>query len=150
MPAFVKTPAQEKVWARAKAIVAEQRAKAEKSFTDKDWGLVNHIYQNMVDAGIKRVSARADDVGVLLANVEYMLARRRRKVKADKNEDLDDGAKAVVEALSAVMAVGGQTIAAVRKAKSLGRASKEGASVARELHSLADRLTKLLSSLKDA
>ena len=34
-------------WARAKAAVAKSKGKAESAFTDRDWGLVQKIYQEM-------------------------------------------------------------------------------------------------------
>jgi hypothetical protein len=149
MPGSVKTPAQEKAWKRAKEIVSEQRSKGEASFTDKDWGLVNHIYHNMVESSlVAAAQSSAQDVHVLLAQVQYMLTRRRKKVRADKNEDLPETAKDLVEALSAVMAVGGQTIAALRKSKGEVVNEKESAALSGELHSLAEKLTKLLDTLR--
>lgn len=47
MPAFIKTPRDEARWAKAKKHAAKSKKKDEGSFTDQDWGLVNHIYQNM-------------------------------------------------------------------------------------------------------
>jgi len=47
MPAFVKTPKDEKRWAKAKKAVESSRKISEGSFVDNDWALVNHIYQKM-------------------------------------------------------------------------------------------------------
>lgn len=49
-PAFIKTPAQEKKWKRAKQAVSRSRDKAESDFTDQDWGLVNKIYHSIKKA----------------------------------------------------------------------------------------------------
>ncbi len=46
MPAnIVKSPADEKKWTRAKQIVKKQKGRKPKS--DRDWGLVTHIFKNM-------------------------------------------------------------------------------------------------------
>ena len=45
MPAFVKTPADEKTWARAKQAVLDSRELKESDMSDEDWGLVTHIYK---------------------------------------------------------------------------------------------------------
>lgn len=47
MPAFIKTPKDEKRWSEAKQAASKSKSKDESSFTDQDWALVNHIYQNM-------------------------------------------------------------------------------------------------------
>jgi len=41
MPAFIKTPADEKKWNAIKHSVAKQRGKSVDSFTDRDWATVN-------------------------------------------------------------------------------------------------------------
>jgi len=46
MPAFIKTPKQEKDWKRAKDLVHKQYPKI-KEKNNKFWQLTNHIYQNM-------------------------------------------------------------------------------------------------------
>lgn len=55
MPAFVKTPAQEAKWKRAKDAVKRSRKKEQSDFSSTDWGLVTHIYQ-----GIKKAQASGD------------------------------------------------------------------------------------------
>lgn len=50
MPAFVKTAADEKRWDRAKDAVSKSRDKKQSDFTDRDWGLVNSIYQKMKES----------------------------------------------------------------------------------------------------
>lgn len=52
MPAFVKTPKQEKRWAKAKKAVESSRKTSEDSFADSDWALVNHIYQKMAKTNL--------------------------------------------------------------------------------------------------
>ena len=51
MPSFIKNKKDEKKWQRAKRIVEDQHSKAggrtEPDFTDRDWALANHIYQNL-------------------------------------------------------------------------------------------------------
>lgn len=41
MPAFIKTPADEKKWNAIKHSVAKQRGKSIEEFTDRDWATVN-------------------------------------------------------------------------------------------------------------
>jgi len=41
MPAFIKTPSDEKKWNAIKHSVAKQRGKSTENFTDRDWATVN-------------------------------------------------------------------------------------------------------------
>lgn len=41
MPAFIKTPADERKWNAIKHSVAKQRGKSTEDFTDRDWATVN-------------------------------------------------------------------------------------------------------------
>jgi hypothetical protein len=43
MPSWV---ADDDLWKKAKEIVVKQRERNPDSFTDRDWGLVTHIYKN--------------------------------------------------------------------------------------------------------
>ena len=51
MPAFIKTPADEARWAKAKEAANKQHSESE---GDKYWGLVNHIYQNIGKAELAK------------------------------------------------------------------------------------------------
>jgi len=45
VPAFIKTDTDERLWQEAKEIVVEQTNKPMSKFTDRDWGLVTHIWK---------------------------------------------------------------------------------------------------------
>lgn len=47
MPSNIRTPAEEKMWKRAKAHVKDSKGYGQDSFTDQDWGLVQTIYQKI-------------------------------------------------------------------------------------------------------
>lgn len=47
MPGFIKTPQDEKRWAKAKEGVMKARKKTQEQMTDRDWALTNSIYQKM-------------------------------------------------------------------------------------------------------
>lgn len=47
MPGFVQTKRDEERWSRAKRAVSRSKNKDEKSFTNRDWGLVNYLYHKM-------------------------------------------------------------------------------------------------------
>lgn len=64
MPAFVKTPADEKAWQRAKAKHKETSGvhDNEDQWQDKDWAIVTTIFKNMrggAAARLRRVRIRA-------------------------------------------------------------------------------------------
>jgi hypothetical protein len=85
MPAFIKNPKDESRWNRAKQSVSESRKKDEKSFTDADWGLVNHIYQSM------KKSELLDRFKELLQKAKTAINNDSlNKAKGDLNESLDN------------------------------------------------------------
>lgn len=47
MPAFVKTPKDERKWKRAKNAVKRAKKKPQKDFSNRDWGLTTHIFQRI-------------------------------------------------------------------------------------------------------
>ena len=143
MPAWVNTPAEERQWQRAKQIVRQQRSKKEAEFTDRDWALTNHIFHKMSASVVVEERKR---VNVLLAHVESLI--EARKSKKDKNADLPDDVKLLVEALSSVMAYGGQTISALRKKKTTGLSEEETAALAEELENIAESVKSVLDTLK--
>ncbi len=145
MPAWVNSPAKEAAWQKAKEIVRKQRGKAEASFEDRDWGLVTHIAKNMLQSSVPH----NEETQVLLAKVEVLLERRRIRAKRDKDSQLPEDVKALVEALSGVMAQGGQTIAALRSSKKTGISEEESAKLAEELRSTAERIKKLLEGVRE-
>ena len=145
MPGWVNTPAKEKAWKKAKGIVRKQRNKVEDDFSDKDWGLVTHIAQNMLASTIDLHKDEATTV--LLAQVEYLLEARRKKDKKRKDAGLPDDVRGLVEALSAVMATGGQTIAALRNMKKTGMESEAATSLAEDLRKTAETLKTLLEKV---
>jgi hypothetical protein len=143
MPAWVSTPAEERRWQRAKQIVRQQRSKKEAEFAERDWALANHIFHNMSASVSTRGSER---VNILLAHVESLI--EARKSKKDKNADLPDDVRMLVEALSGVMAYGGQTISALRKEKTTGLSEEESAALAEELENVAVSVKSVLDKLK--
>ena len=143
MPAWINTPAEERQWQRAKQIVRQQRSKKEAEFTDRDWALANHIFHKMSASVVVEERKR---VNVLLAHVESLI--EARKSKKDKNADLPDDVKLLVEALSSVMAYGGQTISALRKEKTTGLSEEETAALAEELENIAESVKSVLDTLK--
>jgi len=55
MPAFVKTPKDEKIWSHAKSIVKENKGiKDESNMSDRHWGLVNYLFHKI--KGVKPAS----------------------------------------------------------------------------------------------
>ncbi len=54
MPAFIKTPADEKKWNDIKHSVAKQRGKSTADFTDRDWATVNAAWHKSEYEGIKK------------------------------------------------------------------------------------------------
>lgn len=137
----------DKTWRKAKAIVARQRNKVEASFADRDWALCHRVYNNMVKSSV-RAAAETGDVKVLLARVESILTARQIKDKKDKDDGLPEDVRILVEALSAVMASGGQTIAALRRSKSSGMKPEEAEKLAGHLASTAKTIGELLEKLK--
>lgn len=145
MPSFVKD---EEAWSTAKRIVSKQRGRTENAFTDRDWGLANHIYHGIVKSSVDRILGDKEKTKVLLAHVEYLLEARRKKAKKGNDEDLPEDIAPIVEALKKVMGSGGQTIALLRQAESSGLEPQEVAALANELSGVATKLKKLLDSLK--
>ena len=146
MPAWINTPAEERQWQRAKQIVRQQRSKKEAEFTDRDWALANHIFHKMSASVMEERKRVRTHVNVLLAHVESLIEARKRK--KDKNADLPDDVKLLVEALSSVMAYGGQTISALRKEKTTGLSEEETAALAEELENIAESVKSVLDTLK--
>ena len=137
----------DKTWQKAKAIVARQRNKVSASFADKDWALCNRVYNNMVKSSV-RAAADTGDVKILLARVESILTARQIKGKKDKDDGLPEDVRILVEALSVVMASGGQTIAALRRSKSSGMKPEEAVKLAGQLQDTAKAVGNLLEKLK--
>ena len=108
MPGWVDSPKEEKAWKHAKEIVGRQRKKKEADFTDRDWGLVTHVAQNILKSSVGGGKVTVDEHMVYaLARVERILDARRKDDKKKKDADLPPDAKALVESLSQVMASAG-------------------------------------------
>lgn len=150
MPGWLDTATEEKAWKKAKSIVRNQRKKTEDKFSDRDWGLVTHIAQNILKSSMMSTGARPLDEHMVfaLARVEHILEARRKKAKKGNDEDLPEDIAPIVEALKKVMGSGGQTIAMLRQAESSGLEPQEVESLANELSGVAAKLKKLLDSLK--
>ncbi len=143
--AGLKGEKDEKTWTKAKLIVARQRNKDENAFSERDFALAHRIFNNMVKASMK-TAAKAGDVHVLLARVEHLL--EARESKKDKNADLPEDVRILVEALSMVMASGGQTIAALRSTKKTAMKPEDAEKLAAHLHATAKTVGRLLEKLK--
>lgn len=85
MPAFVRTPKDEKRWAKAKKAVESSKNISEDSFSDTEWGLVNHIYQKM---------AKSQLISELqLNNTDLVKSNDKSNYEGESDEDyyLNDG-----------------------------------------------------------
>lgn len=144
MPGWVDTPEEKAALKKAKAIVRDQRGKAENKFSDRDWGLVTHIAKNILQS---KVLSASSDTGLIykLAKVERALEVRAAKKSGD--DKLPDDAKVLVEALKKVMSQGGQAIAKLRSTKESGLNESDAQALASELNAVADSLKKLLDGL---
>jgi len=145
MPAWVNTTEEEKAWKKAKKTVSAQRGKKEADFDDGDLGLVTNIAKNILRSSLQKQSG----VIYALAKVEHLLDKRALVQAKQKSDDkLPDDAKSVVNALKKVMGIGGQTIAALRKAKTTKMEDDEAQALADELETIAGKLKKLLEGVK--
>lgn len=144
---WVDTPKEEKAWKKAKSVVSEQRNKKESDFTDRDWGLVTHIAKNILKSSVS--ASVPSDALFHLAKVENLLGTRTKVMAKKKADDkLPSDAKAVVNALKKVMSQGGQSIAALRKAKTTKMDDEDAQELASELEAVADKLKELLANVK--
>ena len=144
MPAWVDTPEEKAAWKKAKGIVREQRNKSEDDFTDRDWGLVTHIAQNILKS--KVLSGSNSGLIFKLAKVERDLLLRAKK--KDRDEQLPEESQAVLSALKKVMSVGGQSIAKLRKLSDDRELEVDAQALASELEAVADKLKELLDGLE--
>jgi hypothetical protein len=93
MPAFIKTPKDEKRWSKAKEAANKTHSEGD---GDRYWGLVNHIYQNMNKA-IDVALELGDDEALNKAIAMLEKARQKLSDEYDPNEapeesdDLDEG-----------------------------------------------------------
>ena len=78
MPAFIKTPKDERLWAKAKARVAEEYGLDEED-GEEYWRRVNGIYQQM--AGVKKSFIRAHS-RIVGAKVVPVQAHNDKRTKA--------------------------------------------------------------------
>jgi len=144
MPAWVDTKEEEKAWKKAKSIVSDQRSKKEHDFTSKDWGLVTHIAKNILRSSVLSSST---DNGLIfkLAKVDRML--RVRASKSDADSKLPADSKEIIDPLKKVMSLGGQSIAALRKADGSGLSEDEVEELSEALSDVAGMLKNLLNGL---
>ena len=89
MPNFIKTPKDEAKWSKAKAAAAKSKKKDEGSFTDQDWALTNHIYQEM---GKSIEFAKNVDHPSYIQAMIHILEKARQKMsdEYDPNDISDD------------------------------------------------------------
>jgi hypothetical protein len=88
MPAFIRTPADEARWSKAKEAANKQRSEAD---GDRYWGLVNHIYQNMKKAELVKslheaISSNPDVFGNNVALLDKVL-NTLLKARGDEDEE---------------------------------------------------------------
>ena len=82
MPAFIKTPADEARWAKAKEAANKSHSESE---GDSYWAIVNHIYQNMnkaIDTALELNNAEALDKAIAMLEK----ARQKMSDEYDPNE----------------------------------------------------------------
>lgn len=147
MPGWVDTPAEEKAWKKAKAIVSRQRKKSESDFRDKDWALCTHIAKNILKSSMMSASVN-DGTVYALANVERILDNRRKRERRERDSLLSASDQTLVTALSQVAALGSQTISALRDNQASGLSAPESDSLASELQAVAAQLRDVLLKVK--
>jgi uncharacterized protein YjbJ (UPF0337 family) len=145
MPAWVNTKEEKRAWKKAKGIVSEQRGKSEDDFEDRDWGLVTHIAKNILSSSVLSASTN-NGLIYRLAKVDHILKVRAKK--ADVDAHLPDDSKVLVEALKQLMSMGGQTIAALRKAESSGMEMNDAEDLAAEIEDVAGKIKDLLEEVR--
>lgn len=84
MPGFVRSKKDEKKWSKAKRTVSSSRSKDENSFSDRDWSLVNHIYQGM------NKSSDADKVSILIKALSEFKELMKQRGRSPHSEDEDN------------------------------------------------------------
>ena len=84
MPGFVRSKKDEKKWGRAKRAVSSSRSKDENSFSDRDWSLVNHIYQGM------NKSSDAGKVSTLIKALSEFKELMKQRGRSPYSEDEDN------------------------------------------------------------
>jgi hypothetical protein len=133
MPAWVDTPTEEKAWQKAKSIVEKQRNKSEDDFTDRDWGLVTHIAQNILKSSVRSDivpwASRAEETGILLARVNTMLHNRKRSASVSPE------AQEILAALAEVASASSEAIHQLRT-----RNAQPNRYLARELRHTASKI----------
>lgn len=144
MPGWVDTPEEEAAFKKAKAIVRDQRGKSEDDFSDRDWGLVTHIAQNILQS---KVLSASSDTGLIYKLAKVERALEVRAAKKSKDAKLPEDAKLLVGALKKVMSQGGQAIAKLRSVQESGMDESAAKALASELEAVADSLKKLLDGL---
>jgi len=96
MPAFIKTPADEVRWAKAKEAASKTLSESD---GDSYWKLTNSIYQKMnkaedLEKNIKKMldfSKKSDSVGMMDDLKSFLEKARKRLVdEPDEDEDQDD------------------------------------------------------------
>lgn len=150
MPAWIDTDAEEAAWRKATRIVKKQRKKNKSEFTDKDWGLVTHIAKGILRSSHSLSGAVPLDENTVfaLANVERILDSRRKKDRKGRDALLSASDRSLVEALSQVAALGGQTIATLRDNRASKLSASETSDLTSELESVASRLRDVLLKVK--
>lgn len=94
MPGFIRSNKDEARWKRAKKIASKSKDKSTESFSDRDWALVNHIYQN-ISKGVSISSMIRDENDLnrvidLLQKAKFSFDGDDRDYDADNDEDMDE------------------------------------------------------------
>jgi len=141
MPSWIETPAEEKAWSKAKAVVSRQRKKNETSFTNRDWGLVTHVAKSILrSASISGSALPNEEVLYALAKVSSIIDQRHKKGRKAVDETLP--AREMVSGLSRLADVTSKVIAAYRD-KNVTSQDKE---VLRRVRDATSAIESLLNS----
>lgn len=82
MPAFIKTPADEKKWNAIKHSVAKQRGKSIEDFTDRDWATVNAAWHKSEYEDIKKSLFGLSNSGMAMKETKIPSATKMPKPKS--------------------------------------------------------------------
>jgi hypothetical protein len=140
MPSWVDSMEEEKAWEKAKSIVQDQRKKHESKFSDRDWGLVTHIAQNILKSSVLS-SSTSNGIIYRLAKVDRMLRARAAKHKLDAS--LSAPSRTLVGAVKRFIRLGELSISAARSDK-LGISKEQADALVHEVMSVTAKLELLL------
>jgi hypothetical protein len=87
MPGFVRSKKDEANWQKAKEAASKSKNKEEGSFTDQDWALVNHIYQQMKKS---YEDIKSSNDPKLIEDTIKLLEKARRRFSDEPVDPIED------------------------------------------------------------